>query len=1100
MAKITSRYCTCFFIALIAFTLAMPNLNMNAQIPHVVYGYVFDTSSAPIAGVTVFVNNTATGDTLNSTTDNLGRYLVGIDSFPSNPPYLEGQILSINAVYHNQTSSANLAVTNDPLQIKNLTLNLRTFIIHGYINNPDTSDARYFVASITNTETNETVSQISDFTGYYRKDLATFINGFDYNDGILVTVNQAGLFGQAFCIVGTGSESIQNITLADVQEPIPSIYESPSEIILGQNYRILLSVSENYMLANVKIFIKKNGQPMYNEISMIRDDGTTNDWNGDGQPNIQIYGQSTSRDLDVQESLGDLFYYFTATDVGNNTASLPPSNPESNPYLIRITDQTFPVLTHTPITYMENWVYYEFLATATDNVAVSAVNMYYRLPDSVSPAQLYERHMLPTGNPNEYNTTLRLFYLGTLEYYLVCNDTGGNTARIPVSGFYPVVCADTVAPTIYHTAINSANVGSLIYYNCSIPETIDPWFARYAWLNYTDVHGDEYNASMSFTDYYWHYTNASGQDATGIVHYTISANDTSGNIGNVSHAFPVYDPSTPMITHVPPEMLDYNTSANISVYAEDNLVLTGVKLAYKPVGGSSFTLVDMVSGDLADGRRGNFTAEIPPQTDLGTLEYYINATDGTFNISWPALSPSHMVEVVDRELPILAGLNFTGVAPANIMMPIRVNVSDNYNVSNVAFNFLGTDATSWQSIPMTAAGAGVFEVSFTSEPDHVSFYISAGDPSWNNATLPASEPKLNPFTIVFYNTTIPQITVKTVNTLGVNRSTEAYIVVANDRKDAAIELLYRGTQDVLMMTIPLTIMQNGTYSGIIPAQSLSGTVQVFAQSRLNSSILNQTQITNISVTNQLPVIQHIGVESAPVGESITIVAIVSDDLHVENVTLSMQQSGDLVYLEHPMLPTGNGFYSFETAFSEPTTLHYHINAADAEGDIRWPVLLDHDLRIMDLETPVIEHTPILNLTTEDVPVFFANVTDNIGVTEVELWYRNSGMAQYASEPMTATNGAVMFSVSLDPQPEGNFTYYITAQDGVNNAVSPLSGEYSIVVESIPSEGDEPWLLIISVLAMVIVISVLVAIHIRRKSINDDAESGDGRDESDEITG
>lgn len=1078
----------------------IPSLNLNGQIPHVIYGYVYDISSVPITGATVFVNNTATGDSLNASTDNLGRYLVGIDSYPSYPPYEEGHILSINAVYHNKTSSANLVVTNDPLQIKNLTLNLRTYVIHGYINNPDSSDARYFVASITNTETNETVSHISDSTGYYRKDLATFNEGFDYNDGILVEVNQAGLFGQSFCLVGTGSENMLNITLADIQKPVPSIYESPTEITLGQNYRILISVNENYMLSNVKLYIKKNGESIYTEIAMIRDDGTANDWNADGQPNIQIYGQSTSRDLEIQENIGDIFYYILATDVGNNAASLPPTNPQSNPFQITVIDPTPPVLNHTPITYMENWVYYEFLATATDNIAISAVNMYYRLPDSVSPAQLYERQMLPTGDPNQYNTTLRLAYLGTLEYYLVCNDTSGNTARRPVSGFYQVACADTVAPTIFHTPINSANIGSLIYYNCTIPENIDPWFARYAWLNYTDVHSAGYNTSMSFTDYYWHYTNASGQNATGIVHYTIWANDTSGNIGIASHAFPVYDPSTPMITHVPPEMLNYNATANISVYAEDNLVLTGVTLAYKPVGGSSFTLVDMVSGDLADGRRGNFTAEIPPQVDLGPLEYYIIATDGTFNISWPALSPSHMVEVVDRELPILAGLNFTSSVPANIPMIIRVNVSDNHNVSSVALNYIGSDATSWQSIPMATAGAGVYEVSFTSNPDSVSFYISADDPSWNNATLPASEPKLNPFTIVFYNTTIPQITVKTVNTLGVNRSTEAYIVVANDRKDAAIELLYRGTRDVLMMPIPLTIMQNGTYYGTIPAQSLSGTVQVFAQSRLISAILNQTQAINITVKNQLPVIQHIGVESAPVGESITIVAIVSDDLHVENVTLSMQQSGDVVYQEHPMLPTGNGFYSFETAFSEPTTLHYHINAADAEGDIRWPVLLDHDLRIMDLEAPIIEHVPILNLTTEEVPVFLANVTDNIGVTEVDLWYMNSGMAQYASEPMVAANGTGVFSATLGQQPEGNFTYYITANDGVNNAISPLSGEYFILIEGTPSSGGLPWLLITAVIILIIVIIILVAVYVRGKSINDDAESGDDRDEPDEITG
>jgi hypothetical protein len=1069
---------------LVAIALLVPSFlsigTVSGQVPHALIGYVDDLDNNKIMGARVFVNVSRSNETsswiesTNQLTDSLGRYSVDIDGYPSG--FEAGDVFNITAIYHIYRSNGNITINTEPAQQLNLKLNFRSHIIAGYIIRPDGSRANHYGVKVTNLDRNESKNCTSSLDGYYRIDISLYNNGYAINEDICVSVQFNGFVGINYGIVSSNQTDFLNITLTDVEKPVLSTLEVPTSIILGQSYRILVWVTDNLAVDSVRLFLKGTEQTLFTRYDMIRDDGSANDWNGDNMPNIQVYGQSTSCNLPIQTHPGIIFFYFEAEDT-NNSATLPATNPQSNAFQIQVTDPTPPVLSHTPIILMESAQSKDIFAIAVDNIGISQVTLFYRKSTVSSFSQI---QMLFTGNPDEFNATIpSQMYLGTLEYYITCNDTSNNTDRSPSSGYYPVNVRDTTAPIITHTKLNSANVGDTINFTCQVSDT---WLKN-VWLNFTDVAGLPHNHSMQFVGGNW--WNETIQSATGILHYTIWANDTSGNIARISQAMPIYDAGTPVIFHSPPGYLDFNKTFLIAAYVEDNVNIASVKLAYKQVGSTAFTFASMASND-SNGMQGNFTADIPPQASLGIVEYFINANDSINNSTWPALSPSYQLDVLDKESPALSNLSYSTYNPANIPLYIHVNATDNHVIGTVSLNFLNSTGTAWQSLAMSQnfTYPGIFEIHFPAhKPGIVKFYISGCDASGNNATLPNDTPKLNPYLLEFYNTTIPQIHTKASASIGVNQSCNIYITVEDNPEDAETELLYKGTHDILLMPTSLTLFQNGTFAGIIPAQSLSGTVQYFVRSKEGVNILNQTDVFNISVTNQLPVIQHIGVDTAPVGEIVAIVAIVTDDLHIENVTLSWKREGTSQYTDVPMAPNAGGLYTTDLSQDEPVIIQYHIAASDAEGQSQFPAFTDLKLSIMDLEAPSIIHQPIANLTTTEMPIIIATVTDNRQVSSVQVWFKNATADTFSSVQMIQASGTDDYAALLGNQPEGNFTYYIDASDGINMARSPYNGTYVVEVEFITR--DSGWvstILLLFVIVLIAIAAVLVYLYYRRKSI------------------
>lgn len=1052
---------------------SLPSFTKGAGTPHAIIGYILDEDFNGILGATVYVNNTRTNDSLIQFTNNLGQYSVDIGDYPNG--YLIGDVLSIHAEYHIYGSTKELTITSEPAQQNDLILNFKIHTIEGYVFKSDGSPASHFPILVTNQDRNESKYSTSAIDGYYRIDLSLYINGFAVDDDIIVSIDFNGFAGSNYTTISETYFNIINITLSDTQPPAISLYEVPSNITIGDQFRVLVWVIDNQGVDGVKLFLKSTGQTLFTRYDMIGDDGLSNDWNGDHIPNMQLYGQSTGRNIPIQTNIGFVSYYFETSDV-NNTVTLPAANPQVNAFQIQVMDPTPPTLSHVPITRMESGQSMNIVAIAKDNIGISQVNLFYR---NSTVSTFSRNQMLFTGNPDEYNATIpSQMYLGTLEYFITCNDTSNNTVRSPASGYYLINVLDTTLPIIIHNKLNSAKVWKSINFTCQVTEI----WRENVWLNLTDVNNNPQNNSMQLIDGNWYYLNETKQNNTGVLYYTIWANDTSGNIAHISHAMAINDNNTPLITHIPPEHLNYGQSTSINAFVEDDVAIANATLFYKPLSAPAFIKAVMTSIDLNVMMR-NYTANIPPQTSLEPLEYFIQAFDGANNnITWPALSPSYQIAVLDLVPPVLFNLSYNATGPANFPVVVRVNASDNHIIGKVSLQYLNSTNVAWQSIAMSPLGSGVFEVMFPAhKPDIVKFYISASDFSGNNVTLPNVQPKLNSYAIEFLNTTIPGIHTKASISIGVNQTCNVYVMVSDNRENAETDLFYKGTQDSVFVSTQLTLFQNGTFVGKIPIQNRSGNIQYYAKSREGTTILNQTHVFNISVINRLPVIYHVGVESAPVDENVAVVAMVSDDLHVESVTFSWKRDGTTQYTDIPMVQNISGIYTVDISQSLPVIIQYHITATDTEGQSQFPILLDLETSIMDLEAPLIIHQPILNLTTVEIPIIIANVTDNIQVSSVQVWVKNSTANTYSSTQMIQASGSDDYVALLDRQSGGNFTYYLEASDGINTARSPSNGTYTVEVELIRGSGWASTILLALVLVLIAVAVFLVYIYYRRKS-------------------
>ncbi|MBQ9603926.1 MAG: hypothetical protein IJR45_00785, partial [Firmicutes bacterium] len=89
---------------------------------------------------------------------------------------------------------------------------------------------------------------------------------------------------------------------------------------------------------------------------------------------------------------------------------------------------------------------------------------------------------------------------------------------------------------------------------------------------------------------------------------------------------------------------------------------------------------------------------------------------------------------------------------------------------------------------------------------------------------------------------------------------------------------------------------------------------------------------------------------------------------------------------------------------------------------------------LDGTLPVIVHEPITKLEKGKSFGVRADVTDNVGVDKVTVWYKNANEEQWQSETMDKISGNSYFvRISANEMSEGTMQYYIAASDGLNTA-------------------------------------------------------------------
>ncbi|MCK4266524.1 MAG: hypothetical protein KAX31_04525, partial [Thermoplasmata archaeon] len=173
--------------------------------------------------------------------------------------------------------------------------------------------------------------------------------------------------------------------------------------------------------------------------------------------------------------------------------------------------------------------------------------------------------------------------------------------------------------------------------------------------------------------------------------------DITGNSNSTVWLFTVEDNTAPAISHAPVVMA--NVGDVIIIYAgiTDNFGVNSAVLYYKNVGDVEFTSTLMVSG-------GNdmYTADIPAQSVIGNVTYYIEADDGENTARHPDTG-EHMIQINPSGTPVITHAPVYESSVGN-MIPIYATVTDDVGITGVVLYYKNVGDAAFSSLVMDNSG------------------------------------------------------------------------------------------------------------------------------------------------------------------------------------------------------------------------------------------------------------------------------------------------------------------------------------------------------------------------------------------------------------
>jgi len=232
------------------------------------------------------------------------------------------------------------------------------------------------------------------------------------------------------------------------------------------------------------------------------------------------------------------------------------------------------------------------------------------------------------------------------------------------------------------------------------------------------------------------------------------------------------------------------------------------------------------------------------------------------------------------------------------------------------------------------------------------------------------------------------------------------------------------------------------------------------------------------VDNTTPQLSHDQILEWAAGEVIEFRVHVKDEGGISNVSCFMSYKDDPLFVfphcfEVPMeLESGNetdGTWLFVIEDSdEITDVLYYFFAEDIGGNNMTAPALDlednpYELHLRDLHPPTIQHAPVLQRHYGDDVLVVANITDDLKVDAVRVYYKNLSDAFFSSLEMEKVDGEYQALLPVADVME-DVHYYVSASDGYNTVWQPENIRY-FSVRAIIASGmicgfveDDVWLL------------------------------------------
>jgi hypothetical protein len=244
-----------------------------------------------------------------------------------------------------------------------------------------------------------------------------------------------------------------------------------------------------------------------------------------------------------------------------------------------------------------------------------------------------------------------------------------------------------------------------------------------------------------------------------------------------------------------------------------------------------------------------------------------------------------------------------------------------------------------------------------------------------------------------------------------------------------------------------------------------------------------------------PEISHVRVIEAPVFGEIRIWAGVADAIQLQNVTLHYRTIDSAAFVHAAMLlnTTANAFEAKIPAQTTTGQVQYNITAVDASGNLN--STLTYAIQIIDRTAPLINSVIPEYLENQTLVLVRANVTDDVEVGEVVLYFKAVGGNQWVPRTMANTGGDY-YEFTIPAQSRtGVIYYYVNATDNFGNQASTLAeqDQFQIEVVGVGSDYTIYYVLGGVLVALLVVLGYLVV----RKFTRPEQDAGPDEEKADD---
>lgn len=306
-------------------------------------------------------------------------------------------------------------------------------------------------------------------------------------------------------------------------------------------------------------------------------------------------------------------------------------------------------------------------------------------------------------------------------------------------------------------------------------------------------------------------------------------------------------------------------------------------------------------------------------------------------------------------------------------------------------------------------------------------------------------------------------------------------------------LYYQGVNDLSPTnSLIMELTSADTYVAVIPAQQEIGTLYYYIEAtdafnniaRNPVNYTNQSKLFNVSVIDGVkPDISHVQVTQQDVYFPIEIWAVVTDEIELDYVILYYRAVGSLtdVFSNITMNNSNDSATTFACTIPAQNNIgnvQYNITATDTSNNTNSTAT--YTVAIIDRTLPLINNVDTTYLANETKVLVQANVTDDMEVDSVTLYFKAVGGSQWVEREMLYIDGDIYEFTIPEQRRSGSVYFYVNATDTSGNIASTLfdEEEYNINVAGV---GEDYTLYYVLGAVLAILMAVLVLLVFRKFS-------------------